>query len=236
MRKGKAVERMMSDMFSHQLRTPLTAITGYISLLREGAFGTLSSEQEDIIRVISKNVWRINILLDDFKDLESIEGGGLTLSKSLISVEELLGPVIRDIRSGAKEKGIQFTDDIDVDLKVFVDVEAIRRAFIHITHNSVNYTQSGKVTIETDTEGMYSVIRVIDTGIGIGDEDRANIFTKYYRSANPYVRENPGAGLGLYIARACIESHGGSIEVESKPDNGTVTTVKLPTLPLSAEN
>lgn len=218
-------------MFSHQIRNPLTAITGYVSLLREGTFGSLSNEQDEILQVISKNVRRVNMLLDDYKDLEHIEANDLSLSKCLVPVPEVLEQIVQELSSVASEKGVTLNLEIEQGIKFFVDVDAIKRVFLHIIFNSINYTQSGVVNVKAYNDGKWSVVVVKDTGIGIDDEDRANIFKKYYRSSNPYVRENPGAGVGLYIARAHVISHGGSIEIEGAPGKGTVATVKLPVIP-----
>jgi len=230
-REGKIINipaNRISNTFTHQFRTPLTAITGYISLLRDGAFGNLSIEQLDVVGIISRNLRRVNILLDDLKDLNNIDSGNIVFGKSLISIEELLKPLVRDFAILADEKDLEFTVMTGEGIKIFVDVEAIRRALLHIVHNAINYTPVGKVMIKATRDGSECVIEVVDTGVGIDNEDMQHLFTKYFRSAKSYIRESPGAGLGLYIAKSLVESNAGSVNIDSEPGSGTTVTIRLP--------
>ncbi len=206
-------------------------MTGYLSLLRDGAFGPLSNEQREIVGIISKNLWRINLLLDDHKDLKRIEEAPVTFEKCLTPVREILKSIILELRSIVKEKGIELKLVVEDDPMVFVEVQPIKRALLHIVQNSVNYTSYGPVLVRAHSEGSFTIIVVRDSGVGIDAEDRNRIFEKYYRSSNPFVRESPGAGLGLYIAEAYIRSHGGTIEFDSSTGDDTVFTVRLPAIP-----
>jgi two-component system sensor histidine kinase VicK len=216
---------------SHELRTPLTAIKGYSELMLVGATGPLEDEQERFIQTIHHHtddlVSMINTLLD-FSEMEA--WGKLTLAPHPIDLSPLLKEVVDLWRPQMDDKQLEFSVEISDGLpQVDADAKRLQWVIVNLIRNAWQYTSEGdSVSVRLYEQNGNVVLDVTDTGMGISEEDLQQLFTRFYRveRATP-VR---GIGLGLYVAKAIIEGHGGEIRVSSEAGAGSTFSVILPAL------
>jgi PAS domain S-box-containing protein len=215
---------------SHELRTPLTAIKGYADLLLAGDAGELNELQKEFLEIISKNSDRMAKLLNDLLDIEKLESGEREIPFRELELDEVLRDVVATFRVNAEEKGLTFESEIEDGIKVKGNADYLAQAFANLLSNAIKYTKEGSVRLRARSEGGRAIAEVEDTGIGMTEEELSQLFTRFFRADNPYVREIRGTGLGLSIVKAIIERHGGEISVKSEPGAGSTFTVTLPLL------
>jgi len=238
----KAVERLrdvdaVKDAFvssvSHELRTPITSILGYLEMLEDGAYGGLSDAQGDAVRRVSTNSARLLSLIDDLLTLSRVHEEGLGLDDQAFDLRDavrsgydVVAPAWSarrlDVRIGLPGEPVTFGGDR----------EMIERVVVNLVSNAVKFTpDGGSVRVHLQTEGDEAVIVVSDTGMGIPEDEQGRLFTRFFRSTLAQTRAIQGSGLGLSIARAIVEKHGGTISVRSALDAGTTFEVRLPLVP-----
>jgi signal transduction histidine kinase len=219
---------------SHELRTPLTAILGFSEVLIRGDDGPLNPRQyEDMTTVLSSGR-RLLDLIDDLIDISRIEGDRLELDMQPLDLGPLLSGVVEELRAlaGAKGIGLTFTQAPDP-MTVVADRVRLQEVFLNLVSNAVKFTQPGGTVrvaagIEAPADPASSPmvrIDVIDTGIGVPEEERERIFEKFHRIAGP---EYPGTGLGLSIARELVIRHGGTLALASTVGLGSRFSVLFP--------
>jgi len=229
----KELDRMKSDfvsMVSHELRTPLTAVDQQLSVILEGITGEISEKQKEILcRAKARNKELMN-MIKNLLDLSQIESGKIIQYKEPIDLNGLLSKIVSLMRSQALERGIILEfEPYDPLPLIDADVNNMEGVFTNLVNNAIRYTlQGGRVTIKSGVKGEYVKVEVIDTGIGIAQEDLPKIFDKFYRVKTAQTRNIMGSGLGLSIVKGIIEAHLGLIEVESELGKGTTFTVFLP--------
>lgn len=226
----KELDRIKSDFVttvSHDLRSPLTAILGYVDLVKRG--GPLNEAQTEFVERIVFSVHSITGLITDLLELGKIEAG---FDHTLVPVN--LGPVIQHALEGLRHQweakrlrlDIQLPDELP---RVLGNSLRLRQLVGNLLENAVKYTlEEGQVRIAADTQNGFLILRVADSGIGIPQKDQPYIFDKFYRS-DEAVDGFVGTGLGLSIVKSIVEQHDGRIWVESQVGRGTVFTVMLPT-------
>lgn len=234
----RKLDEQKSDFISiasHQLRTPLTVIKGYISLIFEKSFGVLPEYlKEPLTRVHISND-RLIHLVNDLLDLSRIERGKMTYvfqKGSLIAVVE---EVYKEFREAAKQKNLVFTlRKPERSLpNVNLDPQKIKEVLINLIDNALHYTKEGSVVVVVAHDPERKVIRVAvtDTGIGLNPDDIRHIFVKFSRMENAKQVSSEGAGLGLYVAKLIIEDHKGKIWAESEGHTkGSTFTFELPAI------
>jgi signal transduction histidine kinase len=216
---------------SHELRTPLTAIKGYSELMLVGATGSLADEQRRFIQTIHHHtdslVSMINTLLD-FSEMEAWEK--LTLARHPTQLPSLLEETIEPWYSQMEEKQLAFTVEISDGLpELSVDAKRLQWVVVNLVRNAWQYTpEGGSVSVRLYEQNGNVVLDVADTGIGISEKDQEELFTRFYRVER--ATEVRGIGLGLYVARAIVESHGGEIHVSSELGVGSTFSVIIPIL------
>ncbi len=226
----KKIDRIKSEFVttvSHDLRSPLAAILGYVELIEQA--GSLDEQQKEFMRRIHIGVDQITNLVTNLLDLERIEAG-LDESKEPTSVRLLAGYALEGVRSKAVSRGLTLEDDLQEDLPMVMgDPFRLRQMIGNLLDNAIKYTEvGGKVRMECYTEGDQIILRVSDSGIGIVPSEQALLFEKFYRGSNIPEAE-PGTGLGLSIVKSIVENHNGRIWVESKLGSGSTFIVVLPT-------
>ena len=204
---------------SHQLRTPLTVIKGYISMILEKAFGDLTPEEEDSLTKVYDSNERLIKLVENLLNISRIESGRLQFNYEVMQLEDLVASVFEELQNPAKDKKLKFS------LKkpkkkmpaVKMDEEKIRQVIMNLTDNAIKYTQKGAVTLTLSLLKDEKQIKfcVKDSGMGIGSDDIDNLFKKFSRGSGTALVHTEGTGLGLYVAKQMIEAHKGSIWVES---------------------
>jgi two-component system phosphate regulon sensor histidine kinase PhoR len=216
---------------SHELRTPLTAIKGYSELMLIGATGSLEDEQRRFIQTIHHHtdslVSMINTLLD-FSELEAWDK--LTLARHPTQLSALLEETIEPWYLQMDEKQLTFNVEISDGLPlVDVDTKRLQWVIVNLVRNAWQYTpEDGSVSVRLYEQNGQVVLDVTDTGIGISEKDQEELFTRFYRVER--ATEVRGIGLGLYVSKAIVESHGGEIRVSSEPGTGSTFSVILPAL------
>jgi signal transduction histidine kinase len=218
---------------SHELRTPLTAILGFTEVLIRGDDGPLNPRQHEDMTTVLSSGRRLLALIDDLIDISRIEGNRLELETRPLDLAPLLSGVVEELRALAGAKGIGLTLIPAVDeLTVVGDGVRLHEVFLNLVSNAVKFTQPGGTVrvvagVEASAGGDDPQVRidVIDTGIGVPEDQRERIFEKFHRIAGP---EYAGTGLGLSIARELVARHGGKLTVDSTVGLGSRFSVLLP--------
>ncbi|MDO8260135.1 MAG: ATP-binding protein [Candidatus Magasanikbacteria bacterium] len=213
---------------SHQLRTPLTIIKGYISMILEGNFGELTpGEKESLDKVYASNE-RLIQLVENLLNISRIESGRLQFDYRVMQLETIVDSVIEELEPKAKGKGLKFTYKKTKKKlpAINIDEEKIRQVVMNLVDNAIKYTRKGNVTVtlvpakSRDPKiGDCLQFSVSDSGMGISSEDLPNLFKKFSRGTGSSLVHTEGTGLGLYVARQMIEAHRGRIWAESKGEN-----------------
>lgn len=212
---------------SHDLRTPLTLIAEPVAQLAEA--GNLTPQQSTLIRIANKNIKILQRLINQILDFRKYENGKLGLTLTETDFSRVVGDWMESFYSVARKRDIKLTlvgPAQETPVVMAIDVEKIERVFFNLLSNAFKYTpDNGSITVSYESDGDNLTFRVADTGEGISDRDLGNIFDRFYQVD----RINPkGSGIGLSLAKAFVELHGGAISVESTLNVGTEFTVKLP--------
>lgn len=212
---------------SHDLRTPLTLIAEPVAQLAEA--GNLTPQQSTLIRIANKNIKILQRLINQILDFRKYENGKLGLTLTETDFSRVVGDWMESFYSVARKRDIKLTlvgPAQEMPVVMAIDVEKIERVFFNLLSNAFKYTpDNGSITVSYESDGDNLTFRVADTGEGISARDLGNIFDRFYQVD----RINPkGSGIGLSLAKAFVELHGGSISVESTLNVGTEFTVKLP--------
>lgn len=228
----KAVEKAQHEFIAHiahELKTPLTSIKSYSEMLIDGDIDD-SEMKKEFYNTINEETDRLTALIHNLLSISRIDMGDLTLNKGLVKTDWLAGDSISAIESAAQNKHIVLEKNFPETFPSLVgDKELLKVAIINILNNAVKYTpENGKITFSLSDQNGLAIFDVVDTGHGISKEDLAHIFDKSFRSTDPHVREQTGSGLGLAIASEIIHLHGGEIEVESEPGEGTHFSIRIP--------
>jgi two-component system NtrC family sensor kinase len=227
----KMLDRLKSDFIhtiSHDLRSPLTAIMGYIELLDR--VGPLNDQQKQFVKHVQNSAQNITMLVNDLLDLGRIEAGFDT-RKDEVSLEQILQFTVDNLGRQIIDKKLDFSVSVDPEIPALRgNPIRLRQMVDNLLVNAVKYTpEGGKVAVSLRTEGTQIIFEVADTGVGIPTTDQPHIFEKFYRASNA-PKGTPGTGLGLAIVRSIVENHQGRIWVESNVGQGTKFVVVLPTL------
>jgi PAS domain S-box-containing protein len=215
---------------SHELRTPLHTIIGFAELLEEGGEGALNDAQRRFLGHIHRDSNHLLELINDVLDLSKIEAGQMTLKREIFPLRRCIEDALNQVRPGAALKGIEIDDRGCADCEVDADPLRVKEMLYNLLSNAVKFTpQGGRVWVETREESGFAHITVGDTGVGIPSEEQENIFDKFYQVGNTTSGVREGTGLGLSITKELVQMHGGWMEVESRPGEGSRFTFTLPT-------
>jgi two-component system phosphate regulon sensor histidine kinase PhoR len=232
----KAVDRAKAGFIaaaSHDLRTPLTSIIGYVELLSDGEAGLVGPGQAKMLEAVDRNAQRLRTLIEDVLTISKIELGAFTSRLQPVDLASLVWAAADVIRPSAGVGGLTFeTVAPDRGLMVDGDAEQLDRVLVNLLSNAVKYTpRGGNVSLSLAQEGGSAVLTVADTGIGIPEKDQESLFTRFFRASNAVARAMPGSGLGLSIVRTIVANHHGKISIASIEGEGTTVAVRLPLLP-----
>lgn len=225
------VEQMKSELISiatHELRTPITGIKGYLDMLAEGDAGKLGPEQQEIIDEVVKINQRLADLVDDLLNVGRIEQGRIEVKPIKTDLAKLISEVTDELQIQAKAKNLLLRYDKSEISEVVADIERTRQVLINLIGNAIKYTKEGSVTVHTGVKGKEIVVAVEDTGLGISKEGKEKLFSKFYRVKTEKTRQITGTGLGLWITKQLVEKQGGKIWVESVEGKGSTFSFSLP--------
>lgn len=207
------------SIVSHQLRTPVTAIKGYSSLILENSYGEVPQSIRDPIEKIFISSERLAVMINDFLNISKIEQGTMTYNFSSVDLGKMLRELIDEFHAAAGKKKIDLTLSIpeNESFHVTADEGKIRQILSNLIDNAIKYTPMGKVhvSIEHSPDRTKVIVKVTDSGIGLSHEDIQHLFGKFARGAHGQKVFTDGSGLGLYVAKKMLEAHKGKIWVDS---------------------
>ena len=230
--KAESADRLKSAFLatmSHELRTPLNSIIGFTGILMKGIAGPLNDEQLKQLGMAKGSAKHLLDLINDVLDISKIEAGQLVVSLKEFNFSEMLEKVISIIQPLADKKGLKLTWEISNDVgNIVSDERRVEQIFLNLVNNSIKFTDHGSVKIECQVVDKKILTKVIDTGIGIKEEDMMKLFKPFSQVDTGLTRNKDGTGLGLSISQKLAEKLGGTITVESKVGIGSVFLVTLP--------
>jgi signal transduction histidine kinase len=231
------VDRMKNTFLaivSHELRTPLNAIMGYAEMLKEAVYGPVNEKQAKASDRIMTNSRRLLDIVSDLLDQAQIEAGKLTIHMRPFRPAELLENVHGVMDKIAADKGLALTSELDADLPESIngDMARLQQVLVNLVNNSIKFTDTGSIHINlARTDKRHWKLEVLDTGIGIPDEELSSVFEAFRQVDSTATRKHGGFGLGLTIVKQLAELMGGEVSVKSKIDVGSIFTVVLPLIP-----
>jgi len=218
-RERESVERLESldrrkneflGTVSHELRTPIASVLGYTEVLLDGSAGRLSDQQHGMLVKIDRNGKRLQGLIED--DLAAVVRRAVEATSGTIAERAL------ELHVGVSRRPTWCEGDAG----------HLERVVVNLLTNALKFTpDGGKVSLTLVPEGDECVLNVVDTGIGIAEEDLHQVFNSFFRSSAAYEQAVPGTGIGLAIAKSIVEHHDGSIEIDSRLGHGTSITVRI---------
>ena len=227
LRRLETIRRDFVANVSHELKTPLTAVSGYAETLLDD--GIPPEQRRRFVETIYENATRMQRIVDDLLDLSRIESGGWRPNVMRLDVAGTVADVFTAVQAAASAKGLALVSSVAPDAThVRVDPTAFRQILTNLVENAVRYTRQGSVTVRTRAGEGGVWLDVTDTGIGIATEHLPRIFERFYRVVAGRSREEGGTGLGLAIVRHLVDAHGGRIEPTSTVGQGTRISVLFP--------
>jgi signal transduction histidine kinase len=217
------------SLVTHELRIPMTSIKGYAEMLK--MMGGLTEQQEGFIEIIRNNVGRMSKLTSDLSDISRIETGRLNLEvEDNIEIRQVLDEILTEMKAEIESREHTLVRDIPSRLpRVRVDPNRLGQVLTNLINNAAKYTtDGGTITIRARKAGDFVRCEVADTGVGMTPEELKNLFVKFWRSENAFIREQVGTGLGLAIAKNLVELQGGQMSVESEVGVGTTIAFTMP--------
>ena len=231
--KLKEIDREKTEFVSiasHQLRSPLTAIKGYASMLLEGSYGPVLGEMKQVVERIFNSSELMAASVQDFLDVSRIEQGRMKYEMKEMERGKVGRTAVEELQSVAHKKGVVLTYKSHGEpFTVSGDLGKLKQVFSNLVDNSLKYTPKGSINV--DVSHGANIIRMVikDTGCGMSKETMGKIFDKFVRADNANKVNVMGTGLGLYIAREIVKSHHGKIWAESEGENkGSTFIVELP--------
>lgn len=218
------------SMASHQLRTPLTSIKGYLSMILDGDMGKLNKNQTQALKEAFGSSQRMVFLISDFLNVSRIKTGKFVIEPKEIDLAEMVGEELKQLTEMADSRDITLKYDQPEQFPlVKLDDNKIRQVMMNMVDNAIYYTPAGgTVTIQLMVDGKDVVFKVVDTGIGVPRSEQHKLFTKFFRAGNAKVARPDGTGLGLFMAQKIIVAQNGSIIFESEEGKGSTFGFRFP--------
>lgn len=202
---------------SHQLRTPLSIIKGYLELIKDGVYGKVPKKVDPILQDMDQSNERLVKLVDEFLDVTRIEQDRTKFNFQEADMMKIVASVLKELGQKAQVQGLKLTSDQHPRLPVIsLDEEKIRHVIFNFVDNAIKYSEKGEIRVGVVTEEDGIAVRVQDQGFGFNKEDEVNFFQKFYRGKNVEGTNVNGNGLGIYVCKKFIEAHGGRVWAKSK--------------------
>lgn len=230
LRQLDATKDEFVSMASHQLRTPLTSIKGYLSMVLEGDAGKLNPTQEKLLHEAFTSSERMVRLIGDFLNVSRLRTGRFVLEKGKVNLADLVEGEVAQLESSATTRGLKLIYEKPENFPIMdLDKNKIQQVVMNFIDNALFYSKSGgKVRIELLKKQNEVILKVKDSGIGVPAHEKRRIFTKFYRASNARKQRPDGTGIGLFMAQKVIVAHGGSVIFESTEGKGSTFGFHLP--------
>ncbi len=217
--KLKSLDKLKTEfvsLASHQLRSPLTAIKGYTSMLIEGDYGEINPQAKDTIERIMESSNNLTLVVEDLLNVAKIEQGGMKYEMTKFDFGELARDTAKDLSITAERKNLKLIYDISEDQNYFVngDKEKLRQILVNLIDNSMKYTKEGQIEVRLESKNNKIMLTIKDTGVGISKDVIETLFQKFSRGDGAKMNTS-GSGLGLYLVKEIVEAHKGHVWVES---------------------
>ncbi len=229
----KGLDRLKNDFLhtiSHELRSPLSPILGYLEIMRDGGLGDLTSKQKEVVGEMHLCGRNMQMIVDELLEVASIQAGNISLEFEEVDLYPVLLNAVKDVRKYAEEISMEIDARIPEDtVLLLADRKSLLGIFIHLLRNAVKFSQhGGKVIIEAIPRDNGVEVTVSDKGIGIPKDKLDKIFDVFYQVDSSAVRRYEGVGLGLYLVKKLTALHKGTISVKSREGEGTAFSVFIP--------
>lgn len=230
--KLKGLDKLKTEFLSlaaHQLRSPLTAIKGYTSMMLEGDFGDINEKAKEAIDRVYQSSQNLTIVVEDLLNVSKIESGGMKYDMIDFDFSQAVSDVVKNLSVMSSKKGLQmnFESDPASECMIHGDKDKINQVILNLIDNSVKYTKSGTIDVSVRRVSDKVLLKIKDTGVGMTPEIKATLFEKFARGEGARMNTS-GSGLGLYLVRQITEAHGGRSWVESPgPNLGSTFFVEL---------
>ena len=244
----KLMERMKTEfvmLAAHQLRTPTSGIKWSLRMLLDGDLGKVVEKQKEVVEKAYKTNEKVISIINDLLNIAKIEEGKFLFDMTLGNVEELINSTVGSYKKEIKDKKIkiEFLKTKEELPNVLMDANKIKMVIENIIDNAIRYNvAAGKIIISVQMAGLTEkgekeiMVSIKDTGIGIPEERKGEVFNKFFRADNALKVETEGSGLGLFIAKNIIDAHGGRIWFESTEGKGTTIYFTIPIKKSLSEN
>ena len=218
------------SMASHQLRTPLTSIKGYLDMMLEGDLGKISPTQRAVLREAFSSSERMVRLINDFLNVSRLQTGKFTIDKQSVDIAQILRDEVSLLKVVADQRSVEMVLKVDKKIpSLAVDSEKISQVMLNMIDNAIYYSNPHKkVVITLKSSGKMIEFSVKDSGIGVPKSEQANLFGKFFRGTNAKKRRPDGTGVGLFLAKKVILSHDGEMIFESEEGKGSTFGFRLP--------
>ncbi|OJV66715.1 MAG: hypothetical protein BGO41_04635 [Clostridiales bacterium 38-18] len=226
----RKLEQMRSDFVSnvsHELKTPLTSIRGFVDTLKNGAIHQPETAMRflDIIDIESDRLYR---LINDILLLSEIESMDREPEQTEVEVSSVIEEVVDILELRANEKGLKLVTEVEASPVIHANRDRIKQMMINLVDNGIKYTEKGEIRVKLGTQGSWVVITVSDTGIGFNESHKERLFERFYRVDKGRSRSQGGTGLGLSIVKHIVLLYKGKISVSSQPGKGTTFEILIP--------
>lgn len=231
------VKNEFISMASHQLRTPLTSIKGYLDMILQGDLGEISQAQRVVLKEAFLSSERMARLINDFLNVSRLQTGRFAIERRLSDLAMVLRQEIELLEVVAKQHGVVLQLEIDPTIApVVIDADKVRQAVMNMIDNAIYYSPPGAtVQIRLAQSATQLTFTVQDSGIGVPADEQAEVFDKFFRGTNARKRRPDGTGVGLFLARKVVLAHGGQMIFQSTEGQGSLFGFSLPLAVISEQ-
>ena len=231
---GNEQKTRFLHMAAHELRTPITVVIGYLSMLSDGTFGAVPDTWRKPFETLMGKARELNSIVADLLEASRIEAKAMPRSHDQLDLRTIVQDAGERARARANLLGAEIATVLPSDsVPIDADEKQLGRILDNLINNGLSYTtRQPQLSISVSSEGGRALVRIADNGAGILESERERVFERFHRTSDPAFRNVAGTGLGLFIGRGLAEGHGGSLTIESStPDEGTVFALALPLSP-----
>lgn len=215
---------------SHELKLPMTAIKGYAELMLNGIAGPVSDQQKQFLHIIRNNVERMTVLVSDLADISRIESGRIRIELKAANIAQTVQEALKHVHTMISQKNQSLAVNVPPNLPpARTDPGRVAQVLTNLLSNASKYSPNGaSITISAEVLPPFIHLHVADTGYGISNVDQAKLFTPFFRSEEPNIRQEQGWGLGLHLCKRMVEVLGGQLSVESQLGKGSTFSFTVP--------